>query len=394
MLPPTCAGLKDRKIGIALSGGGIRAAVFHLGVLRYLAEAQLLDKVTYISSVSGGSLLTGLILKKSGYKWPSNKKFSTEVYAAIRKTLLEKNIQLRYIVRLLMLPWNWLRFAFRANVLADTICSAWNIHETLETLPSCPIWAVNGTTMETGRRWRYKNESGSTGSAESDMGDGELGYTTATGFRLAHAMASSAAFPGGISPLRISTRSRTWKKPDYASPGHPLKEIKPKYCAYHVADGGIYDNLGLEPLFDISVGSIRNNTGCDFLVVSDAGATLKIRSWSPIAQLLGFSNRTIDVIYAQSRNLRVRGLVHYFKTNPHQGVLLRISEWAASAKERAVKNKIPGAADIEVSKFLSQSIVDRMAAYPTTLCKPSEKDFNDLERHGYEVAELQFALYS
>jgi NTE family protein len=44
------------QIGLALSGGGIRAAVFHLGVLRRLAEQEFLENVSQISTVSGGSL--------------------------------------------------------------------------------------------------------------------------------------------------------------------------------------------------------------------------------------------------------------------------------------------------------------------------------------------------
>jgi patatin-like phospholipase len=51
------------KIGLALSGGGIRAAVFHLGVLRRLAAENLLEAVSSLSTVSGGSLNSGSIRK-------------------------------------------------------------------------------------------------------------------------------------------------------------------------------------------------------------------------------------------------------------------------------------------------------------------------------------------
>ncbi|MEF9672493.1 patatin-like phospholipase family protein [Pseudomonas sp. PCH446] len=44
---------------LALSGGGVRAMAFHLGVLKYLAEQQALERLTQISTVSGGSLLVG-----------------------------------------------------------------------------------------------------------------------------------------------------------------------------------------------------------------------------------------------------------------------------------------------------------------------------------------------
>ncbi len=44
-----------KKVGLALSGGGIRSNAFSLGVLSALHEAKLLQKIDYISSVSGGS---------------------------------------------------------------------------------------------------------------------------------------------------------------------------------------------------------------------------------------------------------------------------------------------------------------------------------------------------
>ena len=44
-------------IGLALSGGGFRATLYHLGVLRYLRDAQVLNQVSHITSVSGGSIM-------------------------------------------------------------------------------------------------------------------------------------------------------------------------------------------------------------------------------------------------------------------------------------------------------------------------------------------------
>ena len=56
------------KIGLALSGGGFRASIFHMGVLKYLAEKNKLEEISYISSVSGGSLLIGLIYSLNNNK--------------------------------------------------------------------------------------------------------------------------------------------------------------------------------------------------------------------------------------------------------------------------------------------------------------------------------------
>jgi predicted acylesterase/phospholipase RssA len=44
------------KIGLALSGGGFRAALHHPGLVRFLRHAGFLAKVTHITSVSGGSI--------------------------------------------------------------------------------------------------------------------------------------------------------------------------------------------------------------------------------------------------------------------------------------------------------------------------------------------------
>lgn len=45
------------KVGLALSGGGFRAALFHLGMLARLAECDVLRSVETLSTVSGGSIV-------------------------------------------------------------------------------------------------------------------------------------------------------------------------------------------------------------------------------------------------------------------------------------------------------------------------------------------------
>lgn len=44
-------------IGLALSGGGIRSATVSLGALQALAEARLLRRLDYLSTVSGGGYI-------------------------------------------------------------------------------------------------------------------------------------------------------------------------------------------------------------------------------------------------------------------------------------------------------------------------------------------------
>jgi predicted acylesterase/phospholipase RssA len=63
------------KMGLALSGGGFRGTLFHLGVVRFLRDAGVLRDVTHITSVSGGSILAAhLVLNWERYNlravWP------------------------------------------------------------------------------------------------------------------------------------------------------------------------------------------------------------------------------------------------------------------------------------------------------------------------------------
>jgi predicted acylesterase/phospholipase RssA len=52
---------RPRGIWLAMSGGGLRAALFHYGALKRLYELDLLEDVTVISATSGGALIAALI---------------------------------------------------------------------------------------------------------------------------------------------------------------------------------------------------------------------------------------------------------------------------------------------------------------------------------------------
>ena len=56
--------MNKKKIGLGLSGGGYRAAAYHIGTLRALNRLGILDKVDVISAVSGGSQASGTLLRR------------------------------------------------------------------------------------------------------------------------------------------------------------------------------------------------------------------------------------------------------------------------------------------------------------------------------------------
>ena len=89
------------NIGIALSGGGIRATIFHLGLFKWLAEKGLLEEVKRISSVSGASLCVGLIYSHNNLTWPSSKTFLSNVLPSIERVILANDIQISAVLRLI-----------------------------------------------------------------------------------------------------------------------------------------------------------------------------------------------------------------------------------------------------------------------------------------------------
>src|SRR6266850_3272433 len=54
---PKGSGLPRKTVGLAFSGGGIRSATFNLGILQGLARRKMLDKIDYLSTVSGGGYI-------------------------------------------------------------------------------------------------------------------------------------------------------------------------------------------------------------------------------------------------------------------------------------------------------------------------------------------------
>src|SRR5579859_1030130 len=92
------------NIALALSGGGVRAAVFHLGVMARLASEKMLEHVTFISTVSGGSMVVGLVYALSDNRWPSSRTFLEDGLPAARLRLTRTSIQRDYVKRLFRRP--------------------------------------------------------------------------------------------------------------------------------------------------------------------------------------------------------------------------------------------------------------------------------------------------
>ncbi|WP_421955256.1 patatin-like phospholipase family protein [Polaromonas sp.] len=349
------------EIALALSGGGARAMAFHLGVLRYLAEQGLLERICRVSTVSGGSLLVGLMFHQCDMRWPSSEKFKEQVYDPLRAEMCSRSIAWATICQL-FLPWNWVHLLSRANLVAKVL-QGWGIKQCLEDLPCRPEWSINGTTAENGRRFRFKRDS---------IGDWQFGYAQGGKFPLAKAMAVSAAFPGLIGPLSIKTKGFAWKKRKVWDVSAPEEPVTLLFKHLHLYDGGVYDNLGLEPYYD--VGRQQSKIKDITIYVSDAGAPLAIDKASFIS--LFRAKRLADIMSEQSRTLRVRSFFQYLERSPVAGAYTYIA------------TKIQGG---------NEAQAELARSFPTNLSRMKPEQFDAIAGHGYAVAqdvERQYGLIS
>lgn len=352
----------DLPLALALSGGGIRAMIFHLGVLKYLAEKNKLHCIQHISTVSGGSLILGLILKSNKMLWPNSSVFLTETLPDLKQKLCTRSL-IAGMLRQLKNPRNFQFLLSRSNLLANTLCDEWEIDCKLSEIPDHPIWHINATTAETGKRFRFKKEN---------LGEYSLGYTKDTQkFPLAKAMAVSAAFPGGIGPLVINPLDYTWHKRSWGQAETENKEISLNHPRLHLYDGGVYDNLGLEPFFDTGKQEKKDSITSEvMIIVCDAGAPLE---QSFIAKQLSpwRLKHITDIISDQSRALRIRSFVNFSRNNLGQGLYIHIRE-----------SRIP--------KDNQNAVFTR--SFPTTLRKLKEKEFDMILEHGYEACKSRMGL--
>ena len=116
--------LNDKKIGIALSGGGIRAAIFHFGVLKWLAEENALENIEHISTVSGASICIALLYSFNNNKFPSSKEYNL-VLEKIKEVVLKNDIQKKLISNALSSQIH--NFFNKPKILSDIMKKYWNI---------------------------------------------------------------------------------------------------------------------------------------------------------------------------------------------------------------------------------------------------------------------------
>jgi len=280
-------------IALCLSGGGYRAMLFHLGTLWRLNELQYLPKLNRISSVSGGSITSGVL----AMNW-KNLQFNAEGCAQSFDQLVTQPISRMASTSIDISSVVSGIFGGVSHEVAKHYRDSLYGKTTLQDLPDDPPrFVFNATSLQTGVLWRF---------SKPYMGDWIVGLVKNPTLDLATAVAASSAFPPILSPavLQLDPNSFT-NGVDPLPPGVKYPDFRQEIV---LTDGGVYDNLGLETAWK------RYTT----ILVSDGGAALEMQA-DPAHDWLGQVCRVLDVIDNQVGALRKRVLIASYENKLRAG---------------------------------------------------------------------------
>ncbi len=430
------------KIGLALSGGGYRAAAFHLGTLRTLNKLGMLGKVGVLSTVSGGSIVGAsyaLALAAGTDYGTFEKEFILKLkQSVIRQTIFSGRfllinlcvlIWLGLVVALQFTPCAWIGlllfivgiativlFQFKIFPASRIIERVYNRiffndakgHElSLKSLPEMPLMAINSTNLETGRQFTFSRDH---------MGDSTYDYPPYPGapieflhsdFPIARAVMASSCVPFAFTPVPV-------EKSFFKNPG------KTKVASPALVDGGIFDNQGLHKLTQEN-----SRYNADLIIVSDAGNKMPFANNH--GSLVPLLIRVMDVFMRRIKNFQIiLGLYKNVVTSDKQiayvslgwNISDSIPEFVRSLEGKAIlqrvidAHKIPpgllspfnaekicahlrdvvGYADIH-SRMQNDGSLNVARNVGTNLTALSDAEINSLISHAELLTELQIKLY-
>ena len=252
-----------RGIALCLSGGGFRAALFHLGAVRRLYELGLLQQVDTITAVSGGTLAAAHLAQHCpGWRTPKPRTDWWEAtIAAPFRAFVSRNLSAWPVLKGLFHPYS--------NVGVEALARRIESRLTplrLDQLPEKPRFIFCASDLVSGLNYFF--ERGRKGGRPS-------GVTT-----VAHASAVSACHPVFL---------------------RPYTEKWPQRIA--LVDGGVFDDRGIEPVWK------DHRT----LLVSDSGDVLRPQRADSLFWPLA---RSVAVIWDRYQLVQQRWLVDRFRDDP------------------------------------------------------------------------------
>ena len=350
----------NKEFALALSGGGYRATLFSLGSLWRLNEFGLLAQMNRITSVSGSSILSAFLAMK--WEWldfDENTKvagnFSMVIADPVRD-FCSKNLDVKAGIAGI--------FSFRKSIgdkIAEEYAKRLYGIKTLQNLPgssNAPEFIFYATSLQSGVSVRI---------SKSWIRDYKVGSLPNPALSLAKIVGASSAFPPILSPVTIECDPDAWQKMDGAFLFDNV-EYRKKLV---LTDGGVYDNMGLEAVW---------NDGFKNVFVCNASAPLKTdpdpgKNWA--SQAL----RVSSIITDQARALRKRALIENYQKLDANGNHLEYggAYWGIRTEINDYEVNDPMVHDNKLTGSL-QSMRTRLNAF-------SEKEQGHLINWGYALTD-------
>ena len=269
------------KLALTFSGGGYRAATFHLGTLSYLHtvktyDSNLLQHVVALSTISGGTL-TGLRYMLALSRGESIEQVFEDLYRFFTEvdlaTIAMNNLstygkdQSASLIRTMAEIYNEKLFdGARLGTLIDKLNKIHIEH-----------FSANATDFIHGLPFRFQITKSTSVKQELDTGYGLIGNNktriprkVARHIRLSEVLATSSCFPSGFEPLVFPTDFNLGESED-------VKEFIEKTKPFGIMDGGIVDNQGIEPILLAeqrmkTQAAEKNGKQLDLIIISDVSS--------------------------------------------------------------------------------------------------------------------------
>ena len=301
--------LKSLRIGLALSGGGFRASIFHLGVIRRLEELGVMKHVNTISGVSGGAIIAAYYVVEMEKRLCQHQKYLKKNPCKIDKVRLKifkeiagdffKVIALNLRSRAMLFspfchPWLFIKSLWPSCSRSDIMQKEYDRRlfddkdKTLKCLPKVTsrdndgcseedarLWTrpeviLNTTSLHTGKRIEFKRDQNT--------------------LKLSRVVGASSGVPGFFPPTTI--------------------------CGKKLVDGGVADNQGIDALIslDRSLDDDQNDTpDFDVLLVSDASGQME-QVKRPYSWFLSVLFRVVTIFQFQLRRKMLK-LLRFWEKN-------------------------------------------------------------------------------
>lgn len=408
------------KVGLALSGGGFRASLFHIGVLARLAEMDVLRAVEALSTVSGGSIVGAhyyleiqKILEKGKDKSIARDDYIKVVRRVQERFLagVQRNLRTRTLANLaanirMIFSQEYSRSHRLGELYEENLYKCIGEDTERRTAPrrmpellvnpadqpdnrafkpkfsnwrrraKVPVLLLNTTSLNSGHSWhftgRWMGEPPGSIGTEIDVNERyrRLWYEQASkdehkNYRLGYAVAASACVPGLFEPLALEKL-------------YPDRTVR-------LVDGGVHDNQGVGALLD---------EGCTFVLCSDASGQMGDER-HPSNSIIGVPLRSNSILMdrvreAEYQDLRARvdsrALQGLFFIHMKMGLETLPIDWIGCADSTQSPEEAFDTTDYGFDKDLQR----KLAAIRTDLDSFTEVEAYSLMLSGYLMTEHEF----